>query len=40
MTTKTALNCLHEFSYPQFVGYVEEELKLDDWVIWNATLSS
>lgn len=36
MTTKTALNCLHEFSYPQFVGYVEEELKLDDWVIWNA----
>lgn len=36
MISKTVLNCLHEFSYPEFVGYIEDELNLEDWVIWNA----
>lgn len=37
---KPLLNCLHEFrNYAQFIGYVEDELHIVDWVIWDAKLS-
>lgn len=36
---KIVVNCLHKFnSYAEFAGYVEDDLNLTDWVIWEDSL--
>ena len=39
--SKNQLSCLHQFeNCSEFFGYIEDELRIENWLIWNASLSA